>query len=78
MAVMYLREIVETVPTRELSAHPYTRCPLEPESKPRSHELEPALRDTGGGHLVACHLVGPGGEAPQLIGDTAVELGAGG
>jgi oligopeptide transport system ATP-binding protein len=45
-----------------------TRCPLEPESKPRSHVEEPALRDvTGHGHLVACHLVGPGGEAPRLI-----------
>ncbi len=54
-----------------------TRCPLEPESKPRSHELEPALRDVGGGHFVACHLVGPGGEGPHLIGEPAVELGAG-
>jgi peptide/nickel transport system ATP-binding protein/oligopeptide transport system ATP-binding protein len=53
-----------------------TRCPLEPRSKPRSHEEEPALRDVGRGHLVACHLVGPGGEAPRLLGDTAVELGA--
>jgi hypothetical protein len=44
-----------------------TRCPLEPESKPRSHEEEPLLRDTGEGHLVACHLVEPGGQAPQLI-----------
>ncbi len=45
-----------------------TRCPLERESAPRSHEEEPLLRDvTGRGHLVACHLVGPGGEAPQLI-----------
>ncbi len=36
-----------------------TRCPLEPRSKPRSHEEEPELRDvTGAGHLVACHLVG--------------------
>jgi peptide/nickel transport system ATP-binding protein len=45
-----------------------TRCPLEPHSKPRSHEEEPLLRDaTGRGHFVACHLVGPGGEAPRLI-----------
>src|SRR6266536_2879040 len=53
-----------------------TRCPLEPQSKPRSHEEEPLLRDVGGGHLVACHLVGPAGESPRLIGDPAVELGA--
>jgi peptide/nickel transport system ATP-binding protein len=51
-----------------------TRCPLERESAPRSHEEEPALRDvTGGGHLVACHLVRAGGEAPKLI-DVPVEL----
>jgi len=32
-----------------------------------SHE-EPALRDvTGHGHFVACHLVGPGGDAPRLV-----------
>jgi len=48
-----------------------TRCPLEPESAPRSHEEEPLLRDVGGGHLVACHLVSLGGEAPQLV-DPAV------
>jgi len=53
-----------------------TRCPLEHRSKPRSHEEEPLLRDVGGGHLVACHLVGPAGEGPALIGDPAVELGA--
>ena len=34
-----------------------TRCPLEHESAPRSHEEEPALVDVGGGHFVACHLV---------------------
>ena len=44
-----------------------TRCPLERESAPRSHEEEPLLRDVGGGHSVACHLVEPGGGAPQLI-----------
>jgi oligopeptide/dipeptide ABC transporter ATP-binding protein len=44
-----------------------TRCPLEPESAPRSHEEEPMLRDVGNGHLVACHLVEPGGAAPLLI-----------
>ena len=53
-----------------------TRCPLEPLSKPRSHEEEPPLREIGGGRLVACHLVGPAGEAPHLIGDPAEELGA--
>jgi oligopeptide/dipeptide ABC transporter ATP-binding protein len=45
-----------------------TRCPLEPESAPRSHEEEPELRDaTSNGHLVACHLVRSGGEAPLLL-----------
>ena len=44
-----------------------TRCPLEPESAPRSHEEEPALRDVGHGHFVACHLVEPGGVAPRLV-----------
>ena len=47
-----------------------TRCPLERESAPRSHEEEPLLRDVGHGHSVACHLVEPGGGAPKLI-DTA-------
>jgi oligopeptide transport system ATP-binding protein len=52
-----------------------TRCPLEPESAPRSHEEEPPLRDTNGnGHLVACHLVGRGGAAPKLI-DVEADLG---
>jgi len=44
-----------------------TRCPLEPQSAPRSHEEEPALRDVGRRHFVACHLVHAGGEAPELI-----------
>jgi oligopeptide transport system ATP-binding protein len=45
-----------------------TRCPLEPDSRPRSTDEEPLLREaTGTGHLVACHLVKPGGEAPRLI-----------
>ena len=44
-----------------------TRCPLEPESSPRSHEEEPQLRDVGHGHFVACHLVEPGGAGPQLV-----------
>ena len=51
-----------------------TRCPLESESAPRSTDEEPRLRDvTGNGHFVACHLVGPGGDAPQLI-DVGAEL----
>ena len=32
-------------------------------------EEVPALRDVGRGHRVACHLVGPGGEAPRLAGE---------
>jgi oligopeptide transport system ATP-binding protein len=51
-----------------------TRCPLEPQSKPRSHEEEPRLRDIGGGHVVACHLVEAAGTAPQLL--EAEELAA--
>jgi oligopeptide transport system ATP-binding protein len=44
-----------------------TRCPLEPESAPRSTEEEPELVDvTGQGHFVACHLVQRGREAPRL------------
>ena len=44
-----------------------TRCPLEPESAPRSHEEEPPLVDvTGNGHFVACHLVRRGHEAPRV------------
>jgi oligopeptide/dipeptide ABC transporter ATP-binding protein len=44
-----------------------TRCPLEPDSAPRSHEEEPPLVDvTGDGHLVACHLARPGAQAPRL------------
>jgi peptide/nickel transport system ATP-binding protein len=34
-----------------------TRCPLADRSAPRSVEEEPELRDAGGEHLVACHLV---------------------
>jgi peptide/nickel transport system ATP-binding protein len=53
-----------------------TRCPLEPESAPRSTEEEPPLVDvTGHGHLVACHLVRRGGEAPRLA-DAPAELAA--
>jgi oligopeptide/dipeptide ABC transporter ATP-binding protein len=47
-----------------------TRCPLEHESAPASTEIDPPLIDVGSGHLVACHLVRPGGHAPKLI-DTA-------
>jgi oligopeptide/dipeptide ABC transporter ATP-binding protein len=50
-----------------------TRCPLERESAPRSTDEEPPLVDTGDGHLVACHLVRGGREAPVLI-DAPAEL----
>jgi oligopeptide transport system ATP-binding protein len=44
-----------------------TRCPLEHESAPRSTDEEPPLIDVNGqGHLVACHLVRRGVEAPRL------------
>jgi oligopeptide/dipeptide ABC transporter ATP-binding protein len=44
-----------------------TRCPLERESAPRSHEEEPPLIDVGGRHYVACHLVRPGRDDAQLL-----------
>jgi oligopeptide/dipeptide ABC transporter ATP-binding protein len=45
-----------------------TRCPLEHQSAPQSTDEEPELRDAeGNGHLVACHLVRAGGEAPRLV-----------
>ena len=50
-----------------------TRCPLERESAPRSTDEEPPLLDVGGGHLVACHLVHAGREAPVLA-DAPAEL----
>jgi len=43
-----------------------TRCPLAAESAPRSVEEEPLLREIRPGHLVACHLVGPGRDARRL------------
>ncbi len=49
-----------------------TRCPFAERSAPRSVEEEPELRDLGGDHHVACHLVGPGAEAPGLV-DVAAE-----
>ncbi len=48
-----------------------TRCPLEHESAPRSHEEEPPLVDVGGGHLVACHLVRSSRDAPRLVDSVA-------
>ena len=42
----------------------HTRCPLEPQSAPRSTEEEPLLREFAPGHLVACHLVARGPPAP--------------
>jgi peptide/nickel transport system ATP-binding protein len=50
-----------------------TRCPLAARSAPQSVEEEPELRPVGPDHLVACHLVGPGGAAPEVL-----DLAAGG
>ena len=50
-----------------------TRCPLASVSAPQSVEEEPQLRPVGPDHLVACHLVGPGGAAPEVL-----DLAAGG
>ncbi len=50
-----------------------TRCPLEPQSAPQSHDEEPPLIDVGDGHLVACHLARRGAEVPVLI-DVPAEL----
>jgi oligopeptide transport system ATP-binding protein len=44
-----------------------TRCPLEPESAPRSHDEEPALIDVGNRHFVACHLVTRARDDAHLI-----------
>jgi oligopeptide/dipeptide ABC transporter ATP-binding protein len=49
-----------------------TRCPVAHRSAPRSVEEEPVLREVARRHWVACHLVGPGGEAPDLTGAAAV------
>jgi oligopeptide/dipeptide ABC transporter ATP-binding protein len=43
-----------------------TRCPLEPQSAPRSTEEEPLLRELAPEHLVACHLVESGLAAPRI------------
>jgi oligopeptide/dipeptide ABC transporter ATP-binding protein len=50
-----------------------TRCPLAARSAPQSVDEEPELRPVGPDHLVACHLVGPGGAAPEVL-----DLAAGG
>jgi oligopeptide transport system ATP-binding protein len=44
-----------------------TRCPLEPDSAPRSHDEQPPLIDVGGRHFVACHLVRPGHDEAHLL-----------
>jgi oligopeptide/dipeptide ABC transporter ATP-binding protein len=50
-----------------------TRCPLVHESLPRSEEEQPELIDTGEGHMVACHLAGPGQEVPRIADLAAAE-----
>jgi oligopeptide/dipeptide ABC transporter ATP-binding protein len=44
-----------------------TRCPLADRSAPDSVETVPELRDVGGGHHVACHLVASAGGGPRLL-----------
>jgi oligopeptide/dipeptide ABC transporter ATP-binding protein len=44
-----------------------TRCPLEPDSAPRSSQEEPLLREFAPGHLAACHLVERGRPTPRLL-----------
>jgi oligopeptide transport system ATP-binding protein len=52
----------------------HTRCPVA--DLPRCRAEIPALRDADGDrHLAACHLVGPGGQAPDV---TAAGLAPGG
>jgi oligopeptide transport system ATP-binding protein len=46
-----------------------TRCPLADRSAPDSVEKVPELRDVGGGHCVACHLVASVGGGPRLLGE---------
>ena len=36
-----------------------TRCPIAARAMPRAEEERPELRDVGGGHVAACHLIGP-------------------
>jgi oligopeptide transport system ATP-binding protein len=43
-----------------------TRCPLEEQSRPQSEHDTPGLIDVGDGHMVACHLAGPGREVPRV------------
>jgi oligopeptide transport system ATP-binding protein len=45
----------------------HTRCPLHEQSAPASDEEAPVLLEFAPGHLVACHLVGPGRPAPRLV-----------
>jgi oligopeptide/dipeptide ABC transporter ATP-binding protein len=47
-----------------------TRCPLEAESAPASHETEPPLLQVSPRHFVACHLVKPARGGAELV-DTA-------
>jgi oligopeptide/dipeptide ABC transporter ATP-binding protein len=49
----------------------HTRCPLHERSAPASDEEDPQLLEFAPGHLVACHLVGPGRPAPRLVDDPA-------
>jgi oligopeptide/dipeptide ABC transporter ATP-binding protein len=44
-----------------------TRCPLADRSAPDSVERVPELRDVGGGHRVACHLVASLEGGPRLL-----------
>ena len=52
-----------------------TRCPFERESAPESSAEEPPLREFAPGHLVACHLVGPGRPVPRLDGVQEQRIG---
>ena len=48
-----------------------TRCPPAARSAPQSVDEEPELQLVGSDHLVACHLVGPGGTVPAALDLTA-------